>query len=278
MRAPSMSFTDGSPSTDSIYKSQNCVWKIAPTDASGIFIFFERFDLMSASLSIYLGDSGSSILYVTIQNANVVPAPIVINATVATIVYSSTTTAKGIGFSGTYYSSSTYFSGPGNGIITLKASSVLSFSASVTKGGWLLPGVKQTWVINPPSSNGSIYFVFSSLSLPPGFTLSIYDGSIPRRTLLGAYTGSIFTPNWIMTSSPLANLVLDSTSSISQKGNFELSYYSNGPNVHCGFPTNPGNFLCPIKQIPFSDSTLPGLTSYLCFLFRSTKGGIVCHH
>jgi len=73
--------------------------------------------------------------------------------------------------------------------------------------------------------------------------IKIYDGATTASPLLGTYCGDSLeslSNKWITTSAAVATLTFTSDATPNQMGNFKLSYYSNGPNSHCGFNVNPG--------------------------------------
>ena len=108
-------------------------------------------------------------------------------------------------------------------------------------------GTNHTWLVQPSYTIGPITFVFSSLELYGNDMITIYDGSTTNNVLyrrVGGGSGNTPT-SWITSSLSTATVVFSSNintviPSGIVSGNFRLSYYADGPNYHCGFPTNPG--------------------------------------
>ena len=128
-------------------------------------------------------------------------------------------------------------------------------------------GANHTWLVQPTYTIGPITFVFSSLELYGNDIITIYDGSNTNNVLyrrVGGGGGNTPT-SWITSSLSTATVVFSSnintvTPSGVVSGNFKLSYYADGPNYHCGFPTNPGTDIpplpLPLPPIPFLSITL----------------------
>jgi hypothetical protein len=123
-------------------------------------------------------------------------------------------------------------------------------------------GLNYTWNIAPASSSGVITFMFSSLDLTSDDdVLYIFNGITTNTSshgnLIAKFTGSdsgTSTPNkWYYSSLSSATLIFQSSSTSTSSGNFKFSYYSDGPNYHCGFPTNPATLTA--SSFTFSDGT-----------------------
>lgn len=262
LTANSYTFTDGSSSTQSMYAGERCKWNIAPKDATGITIVFERFDLIGGSLVIYNGPVAEGNVYVTMSNVNAVPPPMYFDQSVVGIQYTSNANGvMGKGFAATYYSESNRSVGPGDNAIILQSSTVHSLRLPTLSDGHIMANKNLSWFITP-TTTGKIYFAFTKMNLSDCSRtyVNIYDGLVadPAK-LLGKYCGqplggvynSTYT-DFIVTNEVSA--VVEFVSLNSNGGNtsgqvytnghvedtFELSYYSDGPNNHCGFAKNPG--------------------------------------
>jgi hypothetical protein len=148
------------------------------------------------------------------------------------------------GFRGQYQSNSIGSVGVGSGRTLLSMSSIIDLTPP-GNGLQYTQGINYIWSIQPQYTTGSITFVFSHLKLINATdTLTIYDGST-QTTVLAQFTNTLTTPNkWITTKSTSATVVFSSTNTIidsNHNGNFKLSYFSDGPNYHCGFTTNPAS-------------------------------------
>ena len=250
-----MAFTDGSQSNEQLYIKQNCAWSVSPTSSWGIFVYFTRFSVFNGAINLYQGPVAENKILITIQNSNAVPAPIVFPFSTLGVSYTTSAAGSGLGFYLSYYGlSSDRISAPGNGIVPLMCSSMISLT--LYSGNKIFPKTNLTWLVEPASSTGSIYFSISSLNLTGcnGF-LEIYDGPSITSPLLGSFCGSSLPVpfQWIQSTSALALVRFVSASTHVIEGNFDLSFYSDGLNSHCGFATNPAVMTSP--SMIFSDGS-----------------------
>jgi len=278
LTANSYTFTDGSSSTQTMYAGESCMWNIEPTDATGITLIFERFDLIGGSLSIYNGNVADSDIFITMSDIDAVPAPMYFEKSIIGLKYTSNANGiMGKGFAATYYSESNHTVGPGDNSINLKASTVHSLQLPTLSNGHIMADKNLSWYITP-TTTGEIYFTFTRMNLSDCIRtyVNIYNGLVPDPSkLLGKYCGQPLngvyndTYNEFIITSDVSALVefislesedYNSTSSGSGSdtngGNsesFELSYYSDGPNNHCGFATNPG--MLTAGSMVFSDGS-----------------------
>jgi hypothetical protein len=262
MNAKSMTFTDGSSSNEQIYNHQYCEWSINATDSKGIYLFFTRYNIQGGVVKIYEGSVESGKLIATIDETLVVPAPMYIYSTnIVGISYEtgSQDTTGGLGFSATYYGISDDYIGPGDGLIYLLCTSLISLSIQNGDNNRIIqPFSNLTWIINPLNTNTNLYFSFSLLNLSGcdyshGKYLELYDGPSLSSPLIGTYCGTDVPIAWIKTSSSVMLNYVSSgiPSDISQ--DFDLSFYSDGPNSHCGFNVNPA--ILKSKSMVFTDGS-----------------------
>lgn len=262
MNAKSMTFTDGSASHEKIYYNQNCEWSINATDSKGIYLFFTRYNIKGGIVKIYEGSVASGILIATIDETLVIPAPIYVYSTnIVGISYKtgSQESASGFGFSATYYGISDNYIGPGDGLIHLLCTSLISLSI---KNGdndrIIMPFTNITWLINPLDANTNLYFSFSLLNLSScdysrGKYLELYDGPSLSSPLIGTYCGTDVPVSWIKTSSSVMLNYVSSGLPFDLTQDFDLSFYSDGPNSHCGFNVNPA--ILKSKSMIFTDGS-----------------------
>lgn len=258
LTAPSMILTDGSTSTDLLYPSNYCEWNIQPPLSTFIVIFFTRYDVMGGSLNIFIGPVADARLYVSISNNKAIPAPIIIPYNSAGLSYTSTSSGTGYGFSASYFGISPSNYAPGDGILRLYCSSAISLVNFNSLGGDTAGGMSY-WQINPKRSTGAIYFSFSSFVFNGDSFLEIYDGLDASTKLIGRYnkTHSLNVTSWIRTSNTSAFLKHYSED-LSSK--FDLTFYSDGPNSHCGFSLNPANLTS--SSMIFTDGSKSTSTMY----------------
>ena len=251
LTAPSFTVTDGSGLTEEIYRNQSCKWIIDPVGTRGIYLFFTRFQVGGGNVKIYSGDSfeedASSLLF-TIDESVGTPAPIYLPFSMIGVSYhSDADTVSGSGFSATYFRvavDSDEATVPGDDMIRLHSSSLLSLG-NIASHGAIPTTTNLTYVVAPNTTTATtgIYFFINKLNLTGCHgALTIYDGPDTSYPSLGTFCGDTTTviPKWIYTSSPLATLTFISDGTSNYYGDFDLSYYSDGPNSHCGFAENPG--------------------------------------
>jgi hypothetical protein len=269
LTSPSFLFTDGSSSTEAVYDNQQCDWSIQLTtwnssDAHSVVLLFDRFDLYGGgSLSIYR-EGGE--LFSSIMDSSAVPGPIVLGGQSVQVSYSTGAQSLGRGFSLIYYGAYSSHSFPGNNIVTLKCSSVVSLSMALDAEQLILPNTNLQWLLKPANSTGSIYLSLIALNLSEDCEtnyLDIFDGETTNSTdhLMGRFCrGSVTRANyrWLQSTSSTALLHFVSDHLSSSSGNFDISYFSDGPNYHCGgFVVNPAHVRAP--SMVFTDGSGSGL-------------------
>lgn len=275
--------TDGSPSNELLYVNQHCEWYVSPRDSVGIYLFFTRYNMQGAQIQFFSGNATGKLI-ASIRDSDSIPAPLIVQTSMLTIVYTSTPYAKGTGFSLTYFGQSDKHLGPGDGLIHVLSSS--SFLLSL-KGEnqvfnlpvqssvqWLFsPAVNQT---NSIRDNVTIYFSFfnfRNISCDVS-NITLYDGSGVQGRQLYSYCGNfsydsymLTSYKWIETNTTEAYLLFQNndTNSIDKNDtnsidkNFELAYYSDGPNSHCGFINNPAYLRAPSMVFTDGSSSLKGM-------------------
>ena len=259
MSTQSMKFSDGSPSSSQVYKNQDCEWLFHPsTAASVIVIYFDQFDLYDGKLQIY---SGSNLL-ATIGDSSAIPPPLVITGDRATVIYQSEDTATGTGFSATYYGVTSLSAAPGNSEIKLFSSSAVMLSLLYTclrNYTVQIPSNYQvSWEIAPADSIGNIYISLVYTKFTGADSLTLSDGS---GSTIGVYSSNTVPRKWIEVSSDRVLVTFQGDSSPSNVADFGLSYYSNGPNNHCGFVEIQGVFRAPSMVFTDGSSSLENMYS-----------------
>ena len=257
---PSFVLTDGSSSIEQAYTNQYCTWQLQPRNATSVVLFFGRFHLYGGYLRIYTGTLAENKLYVEIGETAAAPAPIRIPGGVVSLVYSTRSSAVvGYGFALTYYGVTSSRSFPGDRVVALTSSSALSLSLPPETTTQLAPNTSLQWIISPSSASGRIYIALTHLDLSASCDrsyLDIYDGADYSAPLLGRFCGSALPTSysWLQTSTrkAMVHFVSDS-SNRPNSGNFNLSYFSDGPNFHCGFAVNPARMTAP--SMVFSDGS-----------------------
>lgn len=285
LMASSMTITDGSSSAETIYRNQYCEWTISPAESSAVVMFFSRFGVLGGSLKIYIGSVADGTLFSEISNTLSVPAPLFLPySTIGISFTTSGALVDGLGFSLTYYGVKSSRSFSGNDLMYFYSSSLLSWKLgtsllnarkleslshgvkeyatndlSVLEGNTqhdlalsditISPGTNHTWILSL-ASIGGIYFAFTRINFDSDCTntyLDIYDGTTTYAPLLKRFCGkSLNLPyQWLKTTKNSAILNFVTKEIVDTVGNFELSYYSDGDNNHCGFHVNPAILTAP---------------------------------
>jgi len=104
----------------------------------GIYVFFTRYNMQGARIDFYEG-SLSGILIASITDSDSIPSPIIIESSSVTIVFTSSSIAKGTGFSLTYFGQSQKFVGPGDGLIRVLSSSSIMLSLRSENQNYKIP-------------------------------------------------------------------------------------------------------------------------------------------
>jgi hypothetical protein len=144
LTAYSTVITDGSRSDESLYVNQRCEWYIAPMDSIGVYIFFTRYNMQGATIDIYSNSNDNSnsntpVLVASITDSDSIPSPIIIKSSPITILFKSSSTAKGTGFSLTYFGQSQTFLGPGDGLVRVLSSSSIMLSLRAENQSYQVP-------------------------------------------------------------------------------------------------------------------------------------------
>ena len=249
LTATSMKITDGSSSAEDVYSNEQCVWRIAPREGASIVIFFERFSLRGATLSFFVGDSVTDArdLIITLTDSDAIPAPIVFPRTlfsgdaIISVLYWSTSSPAGKGFSLTYYSNSysassvPSFSFPGDNFVQLFCSSSVHVPVPTAADGRILQG-NFTWDISPSysiSHGSKIYISIYFLNLASGHDLKFIGSESGEIASFDHYSQDV--PSKWLISTMGETIFMNLRSGLNTlSGNFKMSYYSDGNNINCG--------------------------------------------
>jgi hypothetical protein len=256
LRMQSFIITDGSSSSERAYPDQLCRWQLQPTNATAVVLVFDRFHLFDGYLRIYTGSGfTASNLFAEIGETAAAPAPITVTGGVVSLEYATTSGVTGFGFSLTYYGVTSSRSFPGDHLVTLTSASTVSLSLPTSI---LAPNTSLTWLLAPSSSTGRIYLAPSKLNLSEDCNLNhldVHDGPSIDAPLLQRLCGSSLVDpySWIQTSDIAATLHFVTHPTLPSAGNFDLSYFTDGPNFHCGFAVSPARLTAP--SMVFTDGS-----------------------
>ena len=204
----------------------------------------------NSTSSPLLWDSGSTFFARKTQGLSfITPPPLISSGPTLYVLYSTDPQgdSKFFGFAGEYASNTISSIGFGDGTATMSMNSAVDISPP-GDGSRYLPGMKYTWLISPRAvinyadvDGGPISFSVGALNLPKGDSLIVYNSATPsdQSKIIANLTGSVAPRNFFTTSSNVASMVFRSSSSSSGIGTVRISYFTDGPNYHCGFTRNP---------------------------------------
>jgi len=242
-----MVLTDGSSSFTSMRQGDVCTFEIAPWHAGQITLAFEEVDLLfngeTPPMTVWDSDGFTELWNVDLTSVmGVVPPPIVSAGNSLFLRYASpgsnAVSAYG-GFRGSYYvEDGVTTRGEGDRLTVLKMSSALGIAPPGNTGVSYPALLNYSWLIEPKTLvSSTITFAFSALNLTDcNDVLTLYDGSTTSSPVLGQYCGGQPPTSWIKSGS--AALLTLQTNSALEAGTFELNYFADGPNYHCGFIRN----------------------------------------
>eukprot|EP01038_Epipyxis_sp_PR26KG_P011323 gene11323-15187_t len=255
----SMVITDGSKSSNLMKTGMNCQWIISPLKMESSNSVTVNFILnwvsmkYGSAITVYDGDQPSgTILWKCVGASRTVPPIITSTKNSLYVTYTSDSSNPVVyyGFSGEYYSNYIGSVGSGRGYTVLSMSSSLGIYPPGDGNNNQTQNISYTWYVQPTSYNNKIIFSFSRFELwNPSDELIIYDGSNSESAVIGRFNGGDTLPlDWFIASSATAMIVYNSNidktqpSTLKTKttGTFQLAYFTDGPNYHCGFTTNPG--------------------------------------
>jgi hypothetical protein len=243
--------TDGSLSSGDMRRSSFCTWEISPTNASTVTLVMDTVDLKTgATVYVYDGnDASGDILWEGVGPTDVIPPPLTSTTSFLYVDYSSNSQLSDgfTGFKGEFQSNKVGGLGIGSGFSNLKMSTAYDLFPPGSESEYTSNST-YTWYISPTIS-GEITFVLSSINLPNGASLVIHDGTSTSDTVLATFSGNDVGNTWYTTSSDVATLRFSSPHSADPSSGFRMTYFSDGSNYHCGFPTNPATLTSPSMRI-----------------------------
>lgn len=249
---PSMVITDGSSTDKEMRTGENCQWLITQPSGVKLILLMQWVLLKSSSMvQVFDGSSPSGILiWDTTGGTTIVPPPLRSSDNSLFITYSSNSdisTPDFKGFYGEYYSINKGSAGIGSQGEILASSSALNIRPP-GDGESYMSSTNYTWLIKPYAnlknvkSSAPITIAFSEMNLvkDSSDTLVLYDGDVVSNNILVKYQGNtpqgnILPTKWIISSSSSSSVLVrfQTDRKPDKKGNFEFSYWTDGPNYHC---------------------------------------------
>jgi hypothetical protein len=201
-----------------------------------------------ARVTVYdSSDTSGYVLWNSVNAFAIVPPPILSTGNSLYITYTSNTllASSFLGFQGDYYTAYSLTPGAGTRQEFYSMSSAIGIRlpdrlSTITQPKYVA-SFEYSYLIQPQSSSSPVMLFFNSLNFPNcGDRLEIYDGKvIDSSKLLGVFC-SVTTPyQWLLAPSGQMLIRFIANADESRNASFDLSYYSDGPNYHCGFTTNP---------------------------------------
>jgi hypothetical protein len=247
--ANSMRISDGSKSTNNLRRGASCEWLITPIQKGPIDLLFRWVSLKpGAKVIVYDSpDTTGYALWNSLGTYTVVPPPIISTGNSLYVTYTSNTllATSYLGFQGDYSTGYPLTPGVGTGQEFYAMSSALGIrlpdrTSTLTQPKYL-PGFNYSYLIQPQSSSSPVILFLNQLAFPDcGDRLEVYDGKTSDLTkLLGIFCSTTAPYKWITATSGQMLIRFVANSDQSRNSTFDLAYYSDGPNYHCGFTTNP---------------------------------------
>jgi hypothetical protein len=286
------------PVNDNYYPTSYTL-PVLPTDRTDtkLTLLFPWVNMKFGSrVLVYDGEDDSGVmLWDSLMSGptTVVPPPLRSTGRSLYVTYSSNSfLSLGFrGFQGEYLTRAPRSKGIGSAVEKLTMSSAIDISppgyacARAVSDCSFSGGLKYSWAVSPSNGRDSIYFIFSQLSLlSAGDELSIYDGDSPSGPVLRRWTGGntpleSFPFHWIVTSGPDAYVTINSNKSrLDSEGGFKFSFYSDGPNYHCGFSVNPAVLSGPTHIITDGSAAAQYMYSFQSCEWRvdpyNNRGGV----
>ena len=255
----SMVFFDGSATGNLMRASEFCTWVISPAIETGgqllnssslpatVSLTLNWVSLKyGSSVVIYDGSDSSGTVLWTCAGPSLTVPPIVTSFSGSLyMVYQSDSSQAVVyhGFSGAYYSNYPGSRASGATYSNLAMSSTMDIYPPGDRHT-ATSGMVYTWFISPKNSAGVIVFAFQEMNLSTNASVSLYNGQVANNlTLMAIVTGSALPSTWFITTTNAAIVKYSSLSNETEVGQtFRLSYYSDGPNYHCGFSVNTVTF------------------------------------
>jgi hypothetical protein len=245
----SMRIVDGSKSSNFLRRGANCEWLITPIKKGPINLLLRWVSLRpGAIVTVYDSpDKSGYVLWNSVNSFAIVPPPILSTGNSLYITYTSNTllASSFLGFQGDYYTAYSLTPGTGTRQEFYSMSSALGIRlpdrlSTITQPKYV-SSFEYSYLIQPQSSSSAITLFFNSLNFPNcGDRLEIYDGKvIDANKLLGIFCSATTPYKWLLAPSGLMLLRFIANADDSRNASFDLSYFSDGPNYHCGFTTNP---------------------------------------
>lgn len=260
----SFSIVDGSKSTNPMRRSESCKWLIQPLRDGPVVLLMNWVSLKQGTKIVVYDSDGPNgvVLWNSEGTFAIVPPPLISSGDSLFVTYTSNTLLAGsfLGFRGDYYSAHSDTPGMGSALEYYAMSSALGItlpdkmSPVLDPSGRVLSRHRKnfsySFLIKPMSAVGTLVVVFSHIFLSDcGDTLRIFDGESANDPLLGQFCGTDLPFQWVHAASGKAFIEFSSDGDMDRNSSFELNYLADGPNYHCGFPTNPAILTAPSMRI-----------------------------
>jgi hypothetical protein len=247
MTLHSFILTDGSASGSAVLGGANCLWDVEPNEAQSIYIFFDRMSISKSFVEVFVVDGNEYTLFKNFTANSIgegVPAPLLIPYPKVQVRYQSKSTAKGKGWSLTYFGVTPSASGPGAGNINLRSGIVHSLLLPLDRSIDAVINKNVSWDLAPIGlAVGEPIFIvitnFSSLVDCKNSYLEIFDGTGASLTNVGRFCRNRVPSQWITLSNTEGMLNFVAPMNATLDDHFDLSYFSDATTAHCGMATVP---------------------------------------
>jgi hypothetical protein len=244
LESNSMTIVDGSKSTNLMRRGESCEWLISPIAGRSVTLLMNWVSLKpGASVVVYDNDEENGVvLWDSSGTFTTVPPPLTSSGNNLYVVYSgnSLLATNYFGFNGDYYSRHEDSKGTGSTQELYSMSSAIGVTLPDLVSGKYRENLTYSFLLQPQSSSGNIYIIINQLNISDcDDSIKVYDGLSNSAPLLSTLCGDKVPVQWIQTTSGVALLEFNTDADQQRTGNFDFSFFSDGPNYHCGFPTNP---------------------------------------
>lgn len=239
-----MTLVDGSKSTNLMRRGESCEWLITPFAGSSVTLLMNWVSLKpGASVVVYDNNEESGVvLWDSAGSFTTIPPPLTSSGNSLYVVYTgnSLLATDYFGFNGDYYSRHEESKGTGSTRELYSMSTAIGVTLPDMVSGKYRQNLSYSFLLNPLSATGTVYIIINNLNISDcDDSIKVYDGMTNTAPLLSTLCGDITPLQWIPATSGAALLEFNTDSDQNRMGNFDFSFFSDGSNYHCGFPTNP---------------------------------------
>lgn len=264
LESNSMTIVDGSKSTNLMRRGEACEWLITPLAESSITLLMHWVSLKpGASVVVYdNNEEGGVVLWDSTETSITVPPPLTSSGNSLYVVYTgnSQLASNFFGFQGDYYSRHADSQGTGSRQELYSMSSAIGVTLPDMVTGMYRESFEYSFLLQPLATVGSLFIVINIINITDcDDSINIYDGITDTAPLLTILCGTKAPYQWIEATSGAALVKFSSDADQYRTGNFDFTFFADGINYHCGFPTNPAVLLSSSMRLTDGSSSSESL-------------------